>query len=121
MVDRSTPEKGEDPLTHILGDSEIIKELKSTIETIAGVPSPVLITGAHGTGKELVARAIHHHSGKKASRNGRFCAVNCAGVPAELLEAELFGTVGWSIHWCSNEGRDVNSCTWRDDIPRRNR
>lgn len=61
-------------------------QLREIVGRIAVSPFPVLITGETGTGKELVARAIHHASGRKA-----FVAVNCAALPENLLESELFG------------------------------
>ena len=71
----------------IIGQSAPIKELKKLITVVAEAPTSVLVLGETGTGKELVARAIHAASGRK----GRLVSVNCAAIPAELLESELFG------------------------------
>ena len=71
----------------IIGQSAPIKELKKLITVVAEAPTSVLVLGETGTGKELVARAIHLASG----RTGRLVSVNCAAIPAELLESELFG------------------------------
>src|SRR5688500_15451200 len=60
------------------------------LETCAGSNSTILITGETGTGKEVVARAIHHNSPRRAHR---FVALNCSAIPETLLEAELFGHV----------------------------
>ncbi|MBC7347091.1 MAG: sigma 54-interacting transcriptional regulator [Clostridia bacterium] len=78
----------EDALAEIVGRSEAILKLKETIRTLAPTEATVLLTGESGTGKELLARAIHRLSRRKA---GPFVAVNCAAIPADLLEAELFG------------------------------
>ena len=72
----------------IVGRSYIIKALTDRIEKVAGTPARVLITGENGTGKELVARAIHRQS-TRASKP--FVEVNCAAIPGELIESELFG------------------------------
>ncbi len=72
----------------ILGESPAIKEIKETIDKIAGLDVRVLITGENGTGKELVARWIHELS-ERAKKP--FVEVNCAAIPSELIESELFG------------------------------
>lgn len=72
----------------IIGKSDEIKRIKKTINKVAGTNSRVLITGENGTGKELVARWIHE---KSTRESGPFVEVNCAAIPSELLESELFG------------------------------
>ena len=74
----------------IVGSSRPMKELFQLLESVAPSNSTILITGETGTGKEVVARAIHHHSPRKAQR---FVALNCSAIPETLLEAELFGHV----------------------------
>jgi two-component system response regulator AtoC len=74
----------------LIGRSVAIRELFQLLEVVAGTPSTILITGETGTGKELVARAIHHNSPR---RDQRFVAINCGALPETLLEAELFGHV----------------------------
>jgi len=74
----------------IVGKSATMKQLFELMETVANTTSTILITGETGTGKELVARAIHHNSPR---RKNRFIALNCGAVPETLLEAELFGHV----------------------------
>ncbi|MBL4668090.1 MAG: sigma-54-dependent Fis family transcriptional regulator [Flavobacteriales bacterium] len=77
--------KGE---TDIVGESEGVKQVKEMIEKVAPSDARVLITGANGTGKELVARSLH----EKSDRNKQpFVEVNCAAIPSELIESELFG------------------------------
>jgi len=72
----------------IVGESEAIIKVKEMIERVAPTEARVLVTGANGTGKELVAHQIH----EKSSRSkGPFVEVNCAAIPSELIESELFG------------------------------
>lgn len=72
----------------IIGNSAVMEGIKKTIGKIAASNSRVLITGENGTGKELVARSIHDLSRRSSKR---FVDVNCAAIPSELLESELFG------------------------------
>ena len=74
----------------LLGDAPAMRALRAKIEQIAPTEARVLVMGESGTGKELVARALHQRSRRSA---GAFLAVNCAAVPAELIESELFGHV----------------------------
>ena len=71
----------------IIGQSAPVKDLKRLIEVVATASTNVLVLGETGTGKELVARALHAQSG----RRGKLVSVNCAAIPSELLESELFG------------------------------
>jgi len=75
-------------VVEIIGESSAIRSVKRMIEKVAPSDSRVLITGENGTGKELVARSLHNKS-RRASK--KFVDVNCAAIPAELLESELFG------------------------------
>jgi len=98
LVERKQKEKEEltfppsreiSPFPGIIGNCPKMQEVYKTMrEVIASNVSTVLITGETGTGKELVARALHYH-GKR--REGPFVEVNCAAIPENLLEAELFG------------------------------
>lgn len=72
----------------IVGESEAIVKVKSMIDRIAPTEARVLITGSNGTGKELVAHQIHE---KSTRSKGPFVEVNCAAIPSELIESELFG------------------------------
>lgn len=72
----------------IVGKSRAMRMLFKQIEQIAAAEGSVLVLGESGTGKELVAKALHQQSSR---RDGPFLAVNCAGIPAELLESEFFG------------------------------
>jgi two-component system nitrogen regulation response regulator NtrX len=72
----------------IIGDSEAITQIRETIDRVAPAEARVLITGPNGTGKELVARWLH----EKSRRSGKpIVEVNCAAIPSELIESELFG------------------------------
>lgn len=79
---------GESGFHGMIGRSAAMRQLFDNIRMVARAGGPVLVTGESGTGKELVARAVHEESARSA---GPFVAVNCAGIPPELLESELFG------------------------------
>jgi two-component system nitrogen regulation response regulator NtrX len=72
----------------ILGESQAILRIKETIERVGPTDARVLVTGANGSGKELVARWLHEKSNRS---NGPIIEVNCAAIPSELIESELFG------------------------------
>ena len=74
----------------IIGKSIAMKRLFQVLESIAASSSTILITGETGTGKEVVARSVHHNSPR---RSGRFVALNCSAIPETLLESEIFGHV----------------------------
>jgi transcriptional regulator with GAF, ATPase, and Fis domain len=86
VVRRTTRSGG----TQLLGDSKPMRELRAQIDKLAPLELPVLVLGETGTGKELVARALHERS---ARHRGPFVAENCSALPAELMERELFGHV----------------------------
>ena len=81
----------------IVGSSKGIRSVLEQIEKVAPTPARVLILGENGTGKELVARALHALSPRAAKGGGPFVEVNCAAIPAELIESELFGHVKGSF------------------------
>ncbi|MBK8213767.1 MAG: sigma-54-dependent Fis family transcriptional regulator [Myxococcales bacterium] len=83
-----TPEQVPGARFGIIGSSSGLTDLYSVLERVADSPTTVLITGESGTGKELVARALHDHSSRK---DKPFIKVNCAAIPKELIESELFG------------------------------
>ena len=74
----------------LIGRSPAMRALFQLLETVSASASTILVTGETGTGKEVVARAIHHNSPRRAQR---FIALNCGAIPETLLEAELFGHV----------------------------
>ena len=74
--------------TEIIGESDQIKSIKELILKVADSDARILITGSNGTGKELVAKQLHENSQRK---NAEFIEVNCAAIPSELIESELFG------------------------------
>lgn len=73
----------------LIGNSEAMQRVRSMIEKVAETDATVLVRGESGTGKELVARELHEKNSVR--RNGAFVAVNCAALPSELIESELFG------------------------------
>src|SRR5436190_7736717 len=72
----------------LVGESPAIRQVYGVIEKVADTPSTVLITGESGTGRELIARALHENSSR---RTGPFIKINCAAIPKTLMESELFG------------------------------
>ena len=86
--------KKTDSKYEIIGESKQIKSVKSLIEKIAPTNAKVLILGPNGSGKELVARQIHSNSLRS---DGPFIEVNCAAIPSELIESELFGHIKGSF------------------------
>ncbi|MFM2419811.1 MAG: hypothetical protein RL385_4534, partial [Pseudomonadota bacterium] len=73
---------------HLIGESSAMREVYQVIERVADTPSTVLLTGESGTGKELIARALHERSSRA---DKPYIRVNCAALPPELMESELFG------------------------------
>lgn len=88
LIKKEDKEIGKDTTSGIVGSSKVMQEVFKTVAKVARSSITVLITGESGTGKEIIARAIHRYSDRK---NKPFVAVNCAALPANLLEAELFG------------------------------
>ena len=84
----SNPIFDDDVDSEFVGSSQKMKEVFSLIYKLCKVDTTVLIRGENGTGKELVARAIHFNSPKKS---GAFVAINCGAIPESLMESELFG------------------------------
>ena len=86
----------------IIGQSRVIDEVKTLTHKYAQSDAPVLITGPTGTGKELFAHAVHNASPRKA---GPFVCLNCAAIPRELLESELFGYTSGAFTGASRKGK----------------
>jgi formate hydrogenlyase transcriptional activator len=88
----------------LIGSSPKFRALLADVERVSPVDSAVLIQGETGTGKELIARAIHEGSPR---RNHRFVALNCAAIPSALLESELFGHEkgAFTGAWTAAKGR----------------
>ncbi|MGL4858987.1 MAG: sigma 54-interacting transcriptional regulator [Enterobacteriaceae bacterium] len=92
-----------DPLSeHLIGECKLMRTLKNLIARIAASPSSVLVVGESGTGKEVVARAIHRLSDR---HDKPFIAINCAAIPEQLLESELFGYVKGAFTGASTGGK----------------
>jgi DNA-binding NtrC family response regulator len=89
-----TQNKKVSPTFQMIGESEAITKIKSMIEKVAPSNARVLITGPNGTGKELVAHWIHQ---KSVRSRGPMIEINCAAIPSELIESELFGHVKGSF------------------------
>ena len=99
-----TSQEAEDPENEILGESEATNKLRKLIRRVAQTNATVLIQGENGTGKELVAHAMHRNSNRK---DGPFIKLNCAALPENLVESELFGHEKGSFTGATNkrEGR----------------
>ncbi|EJW4407958.1 sigma 54-interacting transcriptional regulator [Escherichia coli] len=89
-------------IEQLVGECRVMRQLKRLISRIAPSPSSVMVVGESGTGKEVVARAIHKLSGR---RNKSFIAINCAAIPEQLLESELFGYVKGAFTGASANGK----------------
>ena len=89
-------------IEQLVGECRVMRQLKRLISRIAPSPSSVMVVGESGTGKEVVARAIHKLSGR---RNKPFIAINCAAIPEQLLESELFGYVNGAFTGASANGK----------------
>ena len=103
----------------IVGDSFQVRQLMEAVRRAAPTNATVLIQGESGVGKELVARAIHRNSLRSRER---FVQVNCAAIPEELIESELFGHEKGLVHRRDREAdRQVRAGGPRHDLPRRSR
>ena len=89
-------------IEQLVGECRVMRQLKRLISRIAPSPSSFMVVGESGTGKEVVARAIHKLSGR---RNKPFIAINCAAIPEQLLESELFGYVKGAFTGASANGK----------------
>jgi transcriptional regulator with GAF, ATPase, and Fis domain len=102
----------------IVGASNLLRGVLATVARVAPTDSTVLITGETGTGKELIARAIH----KRSPRSARaFISVNCAAIPRELIASELFGHEKGAFTGHESPPRTLRIGGWRHDLPRRGR
>ena len=89
-IAHAAPPRAVNAVPELVGDSRAMDQVRDAIVRAAASPFPVVIEGESGSGKELAARAIHARS---ARRDRRFCAINCAALVDDLVEAELFGHV----------------------------
>ena len=101
-MNKKMPHRNKYSFDEIMGNSEAMNNAKELATRIATSNSTVLLTGASGTGKELFAQAIHGMSPRK---NNPFIAVNCAAIPGELFESELFGYEPGAFSGAKKEGK----------------
>lgn len=88
--------------TLIIGASPVLSDLKQLVKQVASFPLPILITGETGTGKEVFANAVHQLD---PTRKGKFVKINCAAIPNDLLESELFGYEEGAFSGASRKGK----------------
>lgn len=100
----------DDVESEIVGSTSKMKEIFSLVHKLTNVDTTVLIRGENGTGKEMVARAIHSYSSRK---DGKFVAINCGAIPESLMESELFGHEKGSFTG-ANE-RKIGKFQWAND------
>jgi transcriptional regulator with PAS, ATPase and Fis domain len=89
-------------MSDIVGQGELMDAYRNSLDVVAGHNLPVLVLGETGSGKELAAHAIHAHSGRS---DGPFVWINCASIPSELIEAELFGYEGGAFTGARSRGK----------------
>jgi len=80
--------RGQYSFSNVIGQSRVMKDLFELVDRVAASDANILIQGENGTGKEMIANAIHHNSNRAA---GPFIKINCASIPKDLIESELFG------------------------------
>ncbi len=100
LLDRAAAMPAQDTWGDLMGSSAPAAALRDAVARAARAPFPVLVEGESGSGKELVARAIHRLG---LRRERRFCAINCAALTDELIEAELFGHARGAFTGASSE------------------
>jgi transcriptional regulator with GAF, ATPase, and Fis domain len=98
----------------MIGSSPTMMKVLETVDRVTSLPSNVLITGESGTGKDLVARAIHERGSRGKAP---FVPINCAAIPEMLLESELFGHVKGSFTGAVDNKEGLLKTARRDHLP----